>query len=540
MPQPAAGHSSAIFISYRRKDSAGHAGRLYDRLTAHFGEEQVSMDVDLEIEPGEDFVLVIEKTLGSCQVLLALIGLDWLASIDEAARRPDHQQDYVRLEIATALASNIRVIPVLVQGAQMPRQQDLPEDLKPLARRQAIELSDLRWRQDAERLIRAIERALARRREPARAEEGASTTTAEAPRPRRKARTGEKAGAGKKRRDDTPPPPPTPPPKRRTEVVVHRRTLVAGFDPAYLRAAVNYSLLPADGLPPPSQPWHPVSDCGAEHLRRSMQASLVLTSVVLILLVGAMLGVVLLPRPQTGTTPQKTAVPTPSAGPAPFTNGAGIEFVWVPPGSFLMGSENGELDERPPRMVTIREGFYMGRYEVTQAQWQRLMGNNPSTFKGDDLPVEQVSWTDAVALIAKLNAQNDGYRYRLPSEAQWEYAARAGTTGEYAGDLAATGWYGENSDGRTHPVGTRRPNAFGLYDMHGNVWEWCQDKYHPSYEGAPTDGSAWLTGGSQKMVKRGGSWFGIASRCRSARRDMEPATYREDNLGFRLVAVART
>src|SRR5919204_2180691 len=135
------------------------------------------------------------------------------------------------------------------------------------------------------------------------------------------------------------------------------------------------------------------------------------------------------------------------------------------------------------------------------------MGNNPSHFKGNNLPVEKISWEKAVAFIAKLNARDDSYTSRLPSEAEWEYAARAGTTGEYVGDLEAMTWYSGNSRGHTHPVGSKRPNAFGLFDMYGNVWEWCQDWYHDSYAGAPTDGSAWVSGDEQKgHVLRGGSW----------------------------------
>ena len=142
-----------------------------------------------------------------------------------------------------------------------------------------------------------------------------------------------------------------------------------------------------------------------------------------------------------------------------MTNRVGIELVWIPAGSFMMGSESGQSGEKPVHRVTINNGLYMGKYEVTQAQWQSVMGNNPSDFKGDNLPVEQVSWDDAVAFIAKLNAQNDGYTYRLPSESEWEYACRAGTTGDYAGDLYAMAWY---TGDKTHPVGSKLPNAFGL------------------------------------------------------------------------------
>jgi formylglycine-generating enzyme required for sulfatase activity len=187
------------------------------------------------------------------------------------------------------------------------------------------------------------------------------------------------------------------------------------------------------------------------------------------------------------------------------------------------------------------------------------MGTNPSYFKGcDNCPVEQVSWDDAQAFIKKLNAQNEGYTYRLPSEAEWEYACRAATTGDYAGDLDSMGWYYNNSGdavlsgqwdasklsanrNRTHAVGSKQPNAFGLFDMHGNVWEWCQDWYHDSYAGAPTDGSAWLSGGEQKYrVLRGGSWIDGAFFLRSAGRGRREQGERNNLIGFRVVASARS
>lgn len=162
MPQ-SADQFSGIFISYRRDDSVGHAGRLYDHLTARFGDRQVFMDVD-QIEPGEDFVRVIEDAVGSCEVLLAVMGRGWLESSDEEGRRLDNSNDFVRLEIAAALTRGIHVIPILVQGARIPRSQDLPEDLHPLLRRNAVELSDLRWRRDVDQLIVALERIIARQR----------------------------------------------------------------------------------------------------------------------------------------------------------------------------------------------------------------------------------------------------------------------------------------------------------------------------------------------------------------------------------------
>jgi formylglycine-generating enzyme required for sulfatase activity len=277
--------------------------------------------------------------------------------------------------------------------------------------------------------------------------------------------------------------------------------------------------------------------------------------------------------PIPASTPIRRPAPTPNPTPPPqrITNHAGIEFVWIPPGSFMMGSggrdrqaqhhvamregvylaqntnssggQGGQKERRsdsPQHQVTIREGFFMGKYEVTQAQWQAVMGHNPSDHKGHDLPVEKVSWYDAQDFIQRLNAKNDGYTYRLPSEAEWEYTARAGTTGDYAGELDAMAWYASNSDFETHPVGLKHPNAFGLFDMHGNVWEWCQDNYHKSYVGAPADGSAWLSEGEQKRVARGGSWGSVPNPdLRSAERNPQSPDLRYNSVGFRVVAVAR-
>jgi len=220
-------------------------------------------------------------------------------------------------------------------------------------------------------------------------------------------------------------------------------------------------------------------------------------------------------------------------------NKMGMELVYVPPGSFMMGSTNGGADEKPVHQVTINYSFYMGKYEVTQAQWQSVMGNNPSNFKDcANCPVEQVSWDDAQSFINKLNESNDGFRYRLPTEAEWEYACRAGTTGDNAGNLSEMAWYSENSGNRTHAVGGKQPNAWGLADMHGNVWEWSTDWYHETYYGTTTDGSAWLSGGEQKYrVLRGGSWVDLATVVRSAFRGWRTVDYRSPIGGFRVVAV---
>ncbi len=221
-------------------------------------------------------------------------------------------------------------------------------------------------------------------------------------------------------------------------------------------------------------------------------------------------------------------------------NGVSLEMIFVPGGSFKMGSPKGDgFDKEKPQHDVTVPGFYIGKYPITQAQWEAVIGKNPSHFKGDPaLPVENVSWNDAKKFCEKL-ARMTGKAYRLPSEAEWEYACRAGTTGKYAGDLDTMAWYDQNSSFKTHPVGQKQPNAFGLYDMHGNVWEWCEDVWHDNYNGAPTDGSAWLIGGdSSYRVLRGGSWYDHGDVCRSAYRNCNRPVVR--SYGFRVVVAART
>jgi formylglycine-generating enzyme required for sulfatase activity len=216
-----------------------------------------------------------------------------------------------------------------------------------------------------------------------------------------------------------------------------------------------------------------------------------------------------------------------------------LEMVVIPAGSFIMGSNEADR-EKPPHRVTIQR-FAMGKFEVTQGQWRAVMGSNPSRFNtcGDDCPVEQVSWNDIQDFINKLNQQT-GKSYRLPSEAEWEYAARAGSTSEWSfGDsesqLGDHAWFGGNSGGKTQRTGQKRPNAFGLHDMHGNVWEWVQDCWHSNYSGAPTDGSAWTTSCAEdKRVLRGGSWNNNPAFLRSALRLRNSPVNRSDYNGFRL------
>jgi len=225
-------------------------------------------------------------------------------------------------------------------------------------------------------------------------------------------------------------------------------------------------------------------------------------------------------------------------------------MVYIPNGEFMMGSPEGEgdSDERPQHRVKIKP-FYMSKYPVTQAQWQTVMGNNPSNFKGANRPVEKVSWNDAMTFCKKLSEMT-GKSYRLPSEAEWEYACRAGTTTPFhfgetlSTDLAnydGNYTYANESKGKyrneTTEVGSFPPNGFGLYDMHGNVWEWCADEWHGNYNGAPNDGSVWENNSNKNRVLRGGSWYDVPDDARSAARGDGSRDDTDGTGGFR---VART
>jgi formylglycine-generating enzyme required for sulfatase activity len=230
-----------------------------------------------------------------------------------------------------------------------------------------------------------------------------------------------------------------------------------------------------------------------------------------------------------------------------YVNSIGMEFVLIPAGEFMMGLDkrkdsNARDDEVPQHRVSISKPFYLGKYEVTQAQWEAVMGNNPSNFKGRDNPVESVSWDDVQEFIRRLNIQEGNGCCRLPTEAEWEYAARAGSDKKYsfgddAGQLGQYAWYDDNSGEKTHPVGQKEPNAWGLYDMHGNVNEWAQDWYSATYysESPGTDpkGPSWPSVGPYR-VARGGCWGILAWFCRSACRNSNTLYIGFDFIGFRL------
>ena len=224
----------------------------------------------------------------------------------------------------------------------------------------------------------------------------------------------------------------------------------------------------------------------------------------------------------------------------PVKNGISIEMVKVEAGTFMMGATS-EMkdpydDEKPVHQVTLTNDYYMGKYEVTQALWQAVMGSNPSNFKGDNLPVETVNWNDCQEFISKLNSLT-GRKFRLPTEAEWEYAARGGKKSrgyQYSGSrkISDVAWYEGNSRSKTHPVGRKQANELGIYDMSGNVWEWCSDWYG-SYSSSSQTNPMGSDSGA-KRVRRGGSWCYIARICRSSYRYGDAPDCRGLYLGLRL------
>jgi formylglycine-generating enzyme required for sulfatase activity len=224
----------------------------------------------------------------------------------------------------------------------------------------------------------------------------------------------------------------------------------------------------------------------------------------------------------------------------PVVDSVGIELMPIPGGSFTMGGDPaGKVDdELPPHTVHVAP-FYLGRYEITQDQWQRVMGYNPSSYPHPRRPVDQVTWLEVQTFISKLNRLEGTSLYRLPTEAEWEYAARAGTSGKwfFGGDpsqLERYAWFGQQGDIGTQPVGGRLPNPWGLYDMYGNVWEWVQDCWHDSYKGAPADGAVWSGGDCSRRMLRGGAWDSPADYARSAVRGSYSPQLNDPENGFRI------
>lgn len=541
---------SRIFISYRRSDAAAEAGRIYDYLEGRFGRKAIFKDVDT-IDAGDDFRERLNDAVGQCQVLLAVIGKSWLQVTNEAGRRRlDNPADWVRLEIETALRRKVRVIPILLDGVAMPAVRDLPVELKPLAYRNAARVRhDPDFRRDMERVVGVIQRHLEK-----------------TPRRRRRASPAVEAPSARRSRSSKPAAMPTAVPIKEWANLISRRRLVQilGYSGGGLGSVLlGKTLLQSRGASSDSSSSpRPESSDPTVSVETQPQAQLAdwqLPS--------------LEPETINGTTAEFNVATVDisekrveiSRNRAEFViedlgGGITLDLMEIPGGTFTMGSPASEAgrreDESPQHDVTV-PSFWMGKYPATQAQWravaalpkiERELDPSPARYPGNNSPVEQVSWWEAVEFCQRLSAKV-GQEYRLPSEAEWEYACRAGTTTPFhfgetlTADLAnyrATEIYSDgpkgDSSGRTTVVGTFPANAFGLYDMHGNVWEWCADHWHDSYEGAPNDGSAWLTDDLESFrLLRGGAYSSLPRFCRSAIRNLNLPGYRDNFLfGFRV------
>lgn len=468
---------SKIFISYRRDDSAGYAHAIHSQLVQHFSKDQVFMDVDT-VEPGVDFVHAIQKAVGECNVLVALIGKRWTGGEASGTSRLDNEKDYVRLEVSTALARDIRVIPVLVDGMTMPNEDNLPSPVQPITRRNAIEISNTRFNYDVEQLIAAVRKSL----DAAEAKRKADEEQREAEQRRIEAEAQRKLEEERLREQE----------RQRSEVEARRK---ADEEKERNRAAQEAERRDAGAQPSTRQPV-------VEQSKRKLEP-----------------GTVFRDKLKDG-----------SEGP---------EMVVIPAGRFTMGYTGWfsilNPYEKPAHQVKISKPFAIGRYEVTFEEYVRFDADKGRRSRR---PVINVSWGAAAAYAEWLSAQTRK-RYRLPTEAEWEYAARAGTETLYWWGGAVESGMAYCNDGsskwgkQTAPVGSFKPNPFGLFDTAGNVWEWVQDSWHGDYKGAPEDGSAWLEVGSDEGVVRGGSWDSPGELTVSSR-SPHKHTRRRNNIGFRL------
>ncbi|HEX4409249.1 MAG TPA: SUMF1/EgtB/PvdO family nonheme iron enzyme [Xanthobacteraceae bacterium] len=622
-----------LFISYRRDDSAGHAGRLRDRLEREFGRDLLFMDVDA-IPLGMNFIKVLRDEVSKCDVLLAIIGPNWSAIRDkEGKRRLDDKNDFVRIEVGTALTRDIPVIPVLLDGAELPKPEELPPDLEELAVRNGIFVRHASFHGDMDRLIAGLLTSLGK---------GETLTASSASAPIVRAAVqdasipAQRAGRRrwpilmfgsamvlaaavvaaiifKKPPASTPPIPPLP--------------IATATPPQPLPAPVASAPIPSPAAAPQSTPRAEIPPTPPTPAAPVQPPTATPT-------VAAPPKPVLAPVPPAQSLPAETehATPHPEAAapaaeltpaspvqaepkPAPekkaeppaatvakhepahkpgesFKDCENCpELVVLPAGSFVMGSPDGEqgrsADESPQHVVTIAKPIAVGKFEITVDQFAAFINEtkydagdkcltledgksslkdgrswrDPGYPQTGSHPVACVSWSDAKAYAIWLSRKT-GKDYRLLSEGEWEYAARATTTrgsgsrysfGDDDGAMCryanvadrtarqtipgASSWtVFPCSDGYAYaaPVGLFTANAFGLYDLLGNVWEWTQDCYNATYNGAPADGTAWTAGDCAQRVIRGGMWGSSPASVRSARRFKDQATTRSQDIGFRI------
>ena len=520
---------SRIFISYRRQDTGMGVGRLADSLREHFAREQVFQDIS-SIDPGADFIEALQNALADCAAVLVVIGPRWLTVTDsDGQRRLDDPEDWVRQEIVEALGRpGLRVFPLLVDGAEMPSAARLPDVLKPLARRQAYELTLRHWSKDVAVLVETLQRipTLASHSSLSGAAQPSTPTelTDREPAVEPPHQTQSSSGEPSRQTDPSRGVEPEPPPSREAKATEAGKAKTgAMFLPWKLLAVGAVVVVGVVGLffaksdkKPPSSPvaLEPAAESSAVPLPP--------------------------PSPKTGKTFR-------DCDQCP-------EMVVIREGSFIMGSptnEKGSVSfERPQHAVQLARRFAVGKFEVTFQEWDACVAAKGCSHKPKDYgwgrgrgmqPVVDVGWKDASEFVGWLSRRT-GEIYRLPSEAEWEYAARAGTTTRYPwGNEPGTNRANFNGSGsrwsdlQTAPVGSFDANDFGLHDMNGNVWEWTEDCWNDSFEGAPGDGTAWKSGNCDRRVVRGGAWRVIPDAASSASRNSGGPPYERDNyIGFRL------
>ena len=660
-----------VFVSYRRDDSAGHAGRVHDRLQLEFGRDVLFMDVDA-VPLGMNFIKILHEEVAKCDVLLAVIGPNWLDLRDkEGNRRLDDPHDYVRIEIAAALQRDIPVIPVLLDGAEIPRIDQLPKDIEELALRNGLYVRHTSFQGDMDRLIAGLRTPLGQLDAPpvpatrrSSTQERARVVTAERSRPRPAAIAfgGAIVLAGAivglvyiKRLPVSSSLPPIAPmqslPQSPRQLLGTPTPQTAQLPAVEVQPSPQATPNPAGAAQPlpqtgqlpaaPVQPSLPVAQqpsaetqavpqtaqFPAVKVEPSPQATpnpagaaqpLPQTGQLPAAPVQPSLPVAQQPSAETQAVPQIAQFPNASIPPAlksvqppfePLSSSRELalqprdsfkecdgcpEMVVVPAGAFTMGSPENEhdrmSDESPQHVVTFARPFAAGKFEITVDQFAVFVKEaaydagskcltleegksavregrswrDPGYPQTGSHPAACVSWNDAKAYLGWLT-KKAGKQYRLLTEAEWEYAARAtttpGSTSRYTfgdddsamcrqGNVvdktareiipgAGTWTIFPCSDGYAYaaPVGTFATNAFGLYDVHGNVWEWTEDCYNVSYNGAPADGSPWNVGDCDHRVVRGGMWGSSPANVRLARRFKDPSNTRSQDIGFR---VART
>jgi formylglycine-generating enzyme required for sulfatase activity len=477
-----------IFINYRRDDVPGDARGIREALVAEFGKQAVFMDVD-NLLAGQRFDKELEKALAQCDALIAVIGPRWMELL--SARAASGERDYVREEIAAALKRGITVIPVRVgrEGtmAPLPRAEQLPDDIRELVLHQKQDVAHERFGRDMVELVSAL-----------RAVRAAGGPPVAWPKIAGGAAAALAAAVAAAWFSGVIPHEPAGP-----KVVVYSPDTTVAYSP---------------DTPPPATTTE-----GAPANRSSTPAA-----------ADAQRATTLKP----GETFRDCADVCP-------------EMVVVPAGEFMMGSPDNEeghqKDEGPQHKVSIVRPFAVGKYEVTFDEWDHCVKDggckeNPSALNWGrgKRPVINVSWEDITKDYLPWLNKKTGKTYRLLTEAEWEYATRARSTGIWSfgdteSELGGYAWFVGNSGGQTQPVGGKTANGFGLYDMHGNVWEWVEDCYKARYQDVPGDGSAATVGDcSSRRVFRGGDWSNGPRALRSANRNMGNSGFRHDFLGLRL------